>query len=250
MSNSLQAAARPRILIAEDEAILRQELQSALLSLWPELDVVAAVDDGVRAAQAIADLQPDLAFLDVRMPGLSGIDVARLARHPCHIVFLTAHNDYAVDAFDQGAVDYLLKPLDMGRLALAVQRLKQRLSQQPADLSALQVKQPEATLRWIQASVGNQIRFINVSDVRCFRADSKYTKVLTAKLEAYIRTTIKDLAAQLDGDKFWQISRSNIVNVAAIDAVQRSDGGLALRLQGSDEWVAVSQNYQHQFRQM
>ena len=184
------------------------------------------------------------------MPGLSGIDVARLARHPCHIVFLTAHNDYAVDAFDQGAVDYLLKPLDMGRLALAVQRLKQRLSQQPADLSALQIRQPEAALRWIQASVGNQIRFINVSDVLCFRADSKYTKVLTARLEAYIRTTIKDLAAQLDADKFWQISRSNIVNVAAIDAVQRIDSGLNLRLQGSDEWVAVSQNYQYQFRQM
>ncbi|MFZ6655282.1 LytR/AlgR family response regulator transcription factor [Undibacterium sp. TJN19] len=250
MSASVHAIVRPRILIAEDEAILRQELQTALLSLWPELDVVAAVDDGVRAAQAIADLRPDLAFLDVRMPGLSGIDVARLARHPCHIVFLTAHNDYAVDAFDQGAVDYLLKPLDMGRLALAVQRLKQRLSQQPADLSALQLRQPEAALRWIQASVGNQIRFINVSDVLCFRADSKYTKVLTTRLEAYIRTTIKDLAAQLDGDKFWQISRSNIVNVAAIDAVQRSDGGLALRLQGSDEWVAVSQNYQYQFRQM
>lgn len=241
---------KPKVLIAEDEAILRQELQSALTQLWPELDIIASVDDGIKAAQAIADLRPDIAFLDVRMPGLSGIDVARLAQHPCHIVFLTAHNDYAVNAFDQGAVDYLLKPLDVGRLALAVQRLKQRLSQQPADLSALQIKKPQDALRWIQASVGNQIRFINVSDVLCFRADSKYTKVITAKLEAYIRTTIKDLAAQLDGDKFWQISRSNIVNVAAIDAVQRSDGGLALRLQKEDDWLTVSQAYQHQFRQM
>ncbi|MFZ6876134.1 LytR/AlgR family response regulator transcription factor [Undibacterium sp. Di27W] len=246
----MQTVTRPRVLIAEDEAILRQELHTALQSLWPELDVVATVDDGIRAAQAIADLQPDLAFLDVRMPGLNGIDVARLARHPCHIVFLTAHNDYAVDAFDQGAVDYLLKPLDIGRLALAVQRLKQRLSQQPADLSALHIKKTQDALRWIQASVGNQIRFINVSDVLCFRADAKYTKVITTKLEAHIRTTIKDLAAQLDADKFWQISRSNIVNVAAIDAVQRSDGGLALRLQASDEWLAVSQAYQSQFRQM
>ncbi len=241
---------KPKVLIAEDETILRQELQSALTLLWPELDIIASVDDGIKAAQAIADLSPDIAFLDVRMPGLSGIDVARLAQHPCHIVFLTAHNDYAVDAFEQGAVDYLLKPLDMGRLALAVQRLRQRLSQQPADLSALQIKKPQEPLRWIQASIGNQIRFINVSDVLCFRADSKYTKVITAKLEAYIRTTIKDLVAQLDADKFWQISRSNIVNVAAIDAVQRSDGGLALRLQKEDDWLTVSQAYQYQFRQM
>lgn len=244
------SAIRSRALIAEDEAILLQELQHALLQLWPDLEIIAAVDDGIKAAQAIAGLRPDIAFLDVRMPGLSGIDVARLAQHPCHIVFLTAHNDYAVDAFDQGAVDYLLKPLDMGRLALAIQRLKQRLSQQPADLSALQVKKPQEALRWIQASIGNQIRFINVSDVQCFRADSKYTRVITSKLEAYIRTTIKDLAAQLDADKFWQISRSNIVSVAAIDAVQRSDGGLALRLQNGDEWLTVSQAYQHQFRQM
>ncbi|MFZ6731553.1 LytR/AlgR family response regulator transcription factor [Undibacterium sp. Ji42W] len=241
---------KPKALIAEDEAILRHELQDALAQLWPELDIIAAVDDGIKAMQAITDLRPDIAFLDVRMPGLSGIDVARLAQHPCHTVFLTAHNDYAVDAFDQGAVDYLLKPLDLGRLALAVQRLRQRLSQQPADLSALQIKKPQEALRWIQASVGNQIRFINVSDVLCFRADSKYTKVITAKLEAYIRTTIKDLVAQLEADKFLQISRSNIVNVAAIDAVQRSDGGLALRLQKEHEWLAVSQAYQYQFRQM
>ncbi|MCH8619647.1 LytTR family DNA-binding domain-containing protein [Undibacterium sp. TS12] len=247
---NLPGKASPRALIAEDETILRDELQAALARLWPELEVVAAVDDGITAAQAIADLQPDLAFLDVRMPGLTGIDVARLASQNCHIVFLTAHNDYAIDAFDQGAVDYLLKPLDVGRLALAVQRLKQRLTQQPADLSALQIKKPDVALRWIQASVGQQIRFINVSDVLCFRADAKYTKVLTGKLEAHIRTTIKDLAVQLDGDRFWQISRSNIVNVAAIAAVQRVDGGLSLRLENEMEWLAVSQPYQFQFRQM
>ncbi|BBB63046.1 DNA-binding response regulator [Undibacterium sp. KW1] len=247
---NLPGKTSPRALIAEDETILRDELQAALARLWPELEVVAAVEDGITAAQAIADLQPDLAFLDVRMPGLTGIDVARLASQDCHIVFLTAHNDYAVDAFDQGAVDYLLKPLDVGRLALAVQRLKQRLTQQPADLSALQIKKPDVALRWIQASVGQQIRFINVSDVLCFRADAKYTKVLTGKLEAHIRTTIKDLVAQLDGDRFWQISRSNIINVAAIAAVQRVDGGLSLRLENEMEWLAVSQPYQFQFRQM
>lgn len=244
------AKTKPKALIAEDEIILRNELQAALLNLWPDLTIIAAVADGVAAAQAITDLQPDLAFLDVRMPGLNGIDVARLATHRCHIVFLTAHNDYAVDAFEQGAVDYLLKPLDTGRLALAVQRLKLRLLQQPADLSALQLKQPDTSLRWIQASVGQQIRFIDVSEVICFRADAKYTKVTAGKMEAHIRTTIKDLALQLDGSKFWQISRSVIVNVAAIDAVQRRDGGLALRLQAADEWLPVSQVFQYQFRQM
>ena len=247
---NLSGKTRPRALIAEDEVILRDELLAALARLWPELEVVAAVEDGIVAAQLIADLQPDLAFLDVRMPGLTGIDVARLASHRCHIVFLTAHNDYAVDAFDQGAVDYLLKPLDVSRLALAVQRLKQRLSQLPADLSALKINKPDAALRWIQASVGQQLRFINVSDVMCFRADAKYTKVVTARLEAYIRTTIKDLAEQLDGDKFWQISRSNIVNVAAIATVQRMDGGLSLRLENETEWLAVSQPFQFQFKQM
>ena len=242
--------AAPRALLAEDEVHLRTELKLALAALWPELQIVAEAPDGFAAAHMLAELKPDVAFLDVRMPGISGIEVARLAAQRCHVVFLTAYNDYAVSAFEHGAVDYLIKPLELPRLAVAVQRLKDRLDQQPADLSGLSEQKAHGPLRWIQASVGNQIRFININDVACFRADAKYTKVVTHKFEALIRTTIKDLALQLDTEKFWQISRSAIVNVAAIDAVQRVDNGLSLRLLHSDEWQSVSQAYQHQFRQM
>ena len=160
--------------------------------------------------------------------------------------------DYALAAFEHGAIDYLLKPLDLARLATAVQRLKARLPQTPADLStlALETPQPGGPLRWIQASAGAQLRFVSVDDVLCFRADAKYTRVVTARFDAHIRTTIKELAERLDGEKFWQISRGAIVSVAAIDAVTRQDGGLVLRLTGNDEILPVTQTFQHRFRQM
>ncbi|WP_394780116.1 LytR/AlgR family response regulator transcription factor [Undibacterium sp.] len=251
MTNALRASA----IIAEDEFVLRAELMHALKQLWPELNVVAEAPDGITAAKQIADLHPDVAFLDVRMPGLSGIEVARVAAGKTHVVFLTAYDEYAVNAFDHGAVDYLLKPLDIARLAVCIQRIKARLTQRPADLSGLQAHPPyqphrPERLSWIQASSGSQLRFINVNDVRCFRADAKYTRVVTAGFEAHIRTPIKELMASLDAEKFWQISRSAIVSVAAIDAVQRADGGLVLRLGGDAEWLNVSQAFQHQFRQM
>ncbi|MBC3861356.1 response regulator transcription factor [Undibacterium jejuense] len=248
--NSPTLAHSIRALIAEDEAILRKELVAALAMLWPDLEIVAEVSDGQNAVAKLNELRPEIAFLDVRMPGLSGIDVARLATHRCHIVFITAYNDHAIAAFDHGAVDYLLKPLDLARLALTIQRLKQRLHQQPADMSSLSVPAKSEALRWIQASSGNQLRFVNVDDVQCFHADAKYTKLITTRFEALIRTPIKDLLKQLDLEKFWQISRSAIVNVSAIDTVQRIDNGLALRLQNRAEWLNVSQPYQHQFRQM
>ncbi len=250
MNSLMQASA----LLAEDEPLLRAELKSALAALWPELQIVAEAADGVTASQLLIATKPDIAFLDVRMPGLSGIEVARLATRRSHVVFLTAYDEYAVSAFEQGAVDYLLKPLDMARLALTVQRLKDKLAlkvnSQAADLSNLAGQKVNGPLRWIQASLGAQLRFIDVNEVKIFRADAKYTKVETANFVAHIRTTIKDLALQLDADKFWQISRSTIVNLAHIDAVQRVDHGLALRLLHSDEWQSVSQSYQHQFRQM
>ncbi|HSY26484.1 MAG TPA: LytTR family DNA-binding domain-containing protein, partial [Burkholderiaceae bacterium] len=217
---------------------------------WPELLIVGEAADGFGAAKILGDVAPDIAFLDVRMPGLSGIEVARLSAGRTHVIFLTAYDDYAVSAFNHGAIDYLLKPLDLARLAISLQRVKSRLTQAPADLSALQDRKASGRLSWIQASSGNQLRFINVDDVRCFRADAKYTCVVTAKFEAHIRTPIKELALQLDAEKFWQISRSTIVNVAMIDAVKRVDGGLVLRVDGDTEWLSVSQTYQHQFRQM
>lgn len=237
-------------IIAEDESILRAELKSALAVLWPELQIVGEAGDGIMAASLLQECKPDFAILDVRMPGLSGVEVARLATHRAHIIFLTAYNEYAVDAFDQGAVDYLLKPLDMARLALTVQRMKDKLPQTAADLSGMRSEKKVGPLRWIQASHGGQLRFIDINEVLAFRADAKYTKVETAKLEAHIRTTIKDLLLQLDPEQFWQISRSAIVRVSAIDAVKRIDSGLSLRMRDSEEWLPVSQAFQSQFRQM
>ncbi len=243
-------SATPSAILVEDEIALRTELREALARFWPELDIVGEAGDGVTGARLLSELAPQIAFLDVRMPGLNGVELARLAAGRCHIVFLTAYNEYAVDAFDHGAVDYLLKPLDMARLAVTVTRLKAALGKRPADLSALPPTRACAPLQWIQASNAGQLRFIGIQEVLCFCAETKYTCVVTAKFEAHIRTTLKDLLAQLDAASFWQISRSAIVNVSAIDSVQRIDGALSVRLTNSPRWLPVSQTYQHQFRQM
>jgi DNA-binding LytR/AlgR family response regulator len=237
-------------ILVEDEQALRTELRTALGRFWPELAIVGEAADGVTGARMLSGLAPQIAFLDVRMPGLNGVDLARLAAGRCHIVFLTAYNDYAVEAFDHGAVDYLLKPLDLARLAVSITRLQTALGKHPADLSALSAPARSGPLQWIQASCGGQLRFIGINDVQCFHAEAKYTCVVTAKFEAHIRTPLKELLGQLDPAKFWPISRSAIVNVGAIDSVQRIDGVLSVRLVNSVRWLPVSQGYQHQFRQM
>lgn len=242
----------PTALLVEDEALLRAELREALARLWPQLQIVGEAADGIEAARLLGLTKPDILFLDVRMPGMSGLDLARLSANRAHVVFLTAFDGYAVDAFDQGAVDYLLKPLDLARLALCIQRLQARLAmaQAPADLSALREVKPAGHMRWIQASTGSQLRFINIDDVCYFCADAKYTRVVTSAFSAHIRTAIKELASALDGEKFWQISRSAIINVGAIDSVQRVDGSLSVQMQGDAEALPVSQVFQHRFRQM
>lgn len=238
-------------ILVEDESALRVELRGALARFWPELEIVGEAADGVTGARLLSELAPQIAFLDVRMPGLNGVELARIAAGRCHIVFLTAYNDYAVDAFDHGAVDYLLKPLDLARLAVTVTRLKAALGRRPADLSTLpSAKASAPLLQWIQASSAGQLRFIGIQDVLCFCAETKYTCVVTARFEAHIRTPLKDLLAQLDASRFWPISRSAIVNVSAIDSVQRIDGALSVRLANSSRWLPVSQAYQHRFRQM
>jgi DNA-binding LytR/AlgR family response regulator len=237
-------------ILVEDEQALRIELRAALARFWPELAIVGEAADGVSGARLLSELTPQIAFLDVRMPGLNGVELARLAAGRCHVVFLTAYNDYAVDAFDHGAVDYLLKPLDLARLAVTVTRLQTALGKRPADLSMLPTARASGPLQWIQASSGGHLRFIGINDVQCFCAEAKYTCVVTARFEAHIRTPLKDLLGQLDPAKFWPVSRSAIVNVGAIDSVQRIDGTLSVRLANSSRWLAVSQAYQHQFRQM
>ena len=243
-------------IIAEDETILRDELAEMLGSLWPELDLVAKVEDGVAALAALDKHSPDIIFLDIQMPRLTGLDVARQATHRCHVVFVTAYEEFAVNAFEQGAVDYVLKPFTAGRLATTVARLKGKLSSEPADLSRVlellsQKNTGKAYLRWINASRGTAVRLITVEEILYFKADNKYTLVVTADGESLIRKTIRELNDELDPAVFWQTHRSTVVNVNAIDSVVRDiSGHPQVRLKSRRELLPVSDQYAHRFKQM
>ena len=247
----------PTAVIAEDEPLLRAELRETLVALWPELVIAAEAEDGFAAMQALQTHQPQLLFLDIEMPGMTGLQVAALASRKCHVVFVTAFDKYALAAFEQGAVDYVLKPFSPARLAATVVRLKERMSSQPADLdgllASLAQREPGAKghLRWVKASQGQNVRLITVEEVLYFHADSKYTLVVTADGESLIRKTIAELVAELDPELFWQIHRSTIVNVNEIAAVHRKGNGtLELRLKRHKQLLAVSSTYVHLFRQM
>ncbi|MEO8848774.1 MAG: LytTR family DNA-binding domain-containing protein [Casimicrobiaceae bacterium] len=242
-------------LIAEDEPLLRRQLREALASLWPELSIVAECEDGVATLHACELHSPQIVFLDIRMPGMSGIDVARQVGSRCHVVFITAYDEHAVAAFEAGAVDYVMKPAEPARLATTVARLKERMLTPPRDLQHLLARLAQARmpgyLNWVQATVGNKLRLITVDEILCFQADAKYTRVLTRGPEALIRKPIKELVQELDPQVFWQIHRGTIVNIRTIDVVQRHDDGrMDVVLAGRDERFAVSQAYHHQFRQM
>jgi DNA-binding LytR/AlgR family response regulator len=245
----------PAAVLAEDEPLLADELAEMLRVLWPELCIVARARDGVAALQAIEQHAPQLAFLDIRMPLMSGIDVARRIAGCCHIAFITSYDQYAIDAFEAGAVDYVLKPPRPARLATTVQRLKARLRQPPADLrrllSELVQAPPARYLQWINASRGAAVRLITVDEILYFKSDEKYTLVVTSDSEALIRKKIRELSEELDPTMFWQVHRSTLVNVHAIDSVIRDDhGNLKLRLKHRSESLAVSEPYFHLFRQM
>jgi DNA-binding LytR/AlgR family response regulator len=245
----------PTALLAEDEPLLLAELRTALADLWPELQIVAEATDGVATLAALKQYAPDVAFLDINMPKATGLEVARVRPEGSAIVFLTAYGQHAIDAFDVGAADYLLKPLNRGRLLDTIERLKLRLAQpqsgQPERTAAPAPGQP-CYLSWIQASVGSLLRVITVDEVIYFRSDAKYTKVVTAQIEALIRMPVKDLVEQLDPQEFVQISRGAIVNRRCIDAVYRREGLMEVRLKGRTEVLSVSSGYQAQqaFRQM
>jgi DNA-binding LytR/AlgR family response regulator len=246
-----------RAVVAEDEPVLREELVELLGSLWPELDVVAQAPDGVAALAAVDEFSPSIMFLDIQMPRLSGLDVARQVGKRCHIAFLTAYDEYAVAAFEQGAVDYVLKPVTAARLCTSVTRLKEKINGAPQDLSRLiaQLGSAGATgkqyLRWINATRGNAVRLITVDEIAYFRADAKYTLVMTADGESLIRKTIKELTDELDPATFWQIHRSTVVNVSAIESVVRDmSGGVRVRLKNHKDLLPVSGPYAHLFRSM
>ncbi len=247
----------PTAIIAEDEPLLRAELAEMLAAQWPELGVRAEVGDGMAAARALDEFAPDILFLDIEMPGMTGLQVAQRASGKCHIVFVTAYDKYAVAAFEQGAVDYVMKPFSEARLAATIARLKSRLQGPPANLDgilrtlATTLSKQKDFLRWITASQGDSLRLITVDEILYFRADHKYTLVVTPDTEALIRRPLKSLAEEVDPNSFWQIHRSALVNVGAIAGVDRDvRGHLQVRLKGRKETLPVGENYVHLFKQM
>ncbi|MDZ4811266.1 MAG: LytTR family DNA-binding domain-containing protein [Pseudomonadota bacterium] len=250
----------PYAIVAEDEAPQRESLCDALAQLWPELQVLACAD-GISALEAAAERRPQIAFLDIRMPGANGIEVAYAIRQHAQIVFTTAYDEFAVKAFEAGAVDYLLKPIRPQRLAETVARLKERLAQpMPAAfdvvLEALRLQLhpghgARERLRWITASIGGTTRMLPIDDVLYFQAQDKYTCVVTANSEALIRTPLKDLLQTLDERLFWQVHRSVIVRADAVDHVRRDElGKYQLWLRGRDECLPLSSAFQHRFKAM
>ena len=248
----------PTAIVAEDEATLRHQLVEQLGQLWPELAIIGEAADGVQALRLLDELRPDVLFLDIQMPGATGLEVARQASGRCHVVFVTAYDQHAVAAFDQGAVDYVLKPVSAARLFTAVSRVKARLGTPPALLdTALEKISSNAQssskqhLRWINASVGQNLKLITVDEVAYFQADNKYTRVVTVDGEALIRKPLKDLVGELDPNQFWQIHRSTLVNATSIAGVARDfRGRMLVKLKTRAETLLVSDSYTHLFRQM
>jgi DNA-binding LytR/AlgR family response regulator len=262
----VKSESRPRALVADDEPVLRAELVLRLAEAWPELEIVAQARNGREAIAQFEAHRPDVCFLDVRMPGLSGVDAARHIGGRAHIVFVTAYDKYAVEAFAQGVLDYLVKPVARERLADTVARLQARLhTAEPArqaeallaQLAAqLQSRSAGAPLRWIRASVGPALRLIAVEDIDFLRSEDKYTVVgwrddSGQPAEALIRTPLKELVAQLDAAQFVQVHRSVAVNLRAIRQVVRGDNETAaIHLKDRREVLPVSRSYLHHFRQM
>lgn len=257
----------PTALIADDEAPMRDQLRARLHEAWPELRIVAEAANGAEAVALALEHEPDIAFLDIRMPGMGGIDAARRMYERCHIVFATAYDQYAVEAFEQGAIDYLLKPVTLARLETTVARLRRRLEHTPQDIGAqlarlaqlgdqLLVQNGAAAarpdyLRWIQAQSGNSLRMVSTREVLFFQSDDKYTRVQTATAQHLIRKTLKELEEELDPDEFWRIHRSTLVRVDAIAEVRRDlRGRQMLSLRGYPEELEVSRNHGALFQQM
>lgn len=250
----------PRALVAEDEEPQRAKLCELLAALWPELEIVAQCDDGLEALEALTSHRPEIAFLDIRMPGLSGLEIAQAAGPGVQIVFTTAYDEYAVRAFERGAIDYLLKPVSRDRLATTVARLKERIGSTEIPpiapvLEALQGRPRSnarlGAIRWITGSAGRVTKMFGIEEVLFFQARDKYVRVATAEDEVQIRTPLRELLGTLDPEEFWRIHRSVIVRAAAIHRIEANgDGALQLRVRGRDELLPVSSAFQYRFRPM
>ncbi len=247
----------PTAIIADDEDLQRAELQRLLALAWPELQIVASVEDGSEALAAIAELAPDIAFLDIRMPGISGLEVARASQGKAGIVFTTAYDSHAIEAFDLGAVDYLLKPVTPPRLEQALERVRSRLGAGSAERSKRLVEldarlRPNAAqerIRWISCTAGNIIKLFPIDEILFFESDTRYTRVVTANDEGLIRMPIKDLLPSLDPDQFWQIRRGTLVCARAIARIRRDElGGFIVELREHPAQLKVGQTYAWRFR--
>ncbi len=253
----------PTAIIADDEDLQRSDLRRMLAQVWPELRIVARCEDGGAALAAIAQHQPDVAFLDIRMPDLSGIEVARASAAACRMVFTTAYDGHAIEAFELGAIDYLLKPIQHARLSNTVARLRAQITageRQPDRapelarlLRALDQRlggdTPVERIRWVSASAGNVIKMFPIEEILFFESDARYTRVVSATDEGYIRTPIKELQKGLDPELFWQIHRGTVVSVRAIARARRDElGNLTVELRGHAEPLRVSQSYAWRFR--
>ena len=282
--NNTPHPTRVRAILADDERLMREQLRGRLTEVWPELEIVAEAKNGLEAVELVREHKPDLVFLDIRMPGLSGVDAARQIAQMGdgpedddwlvpEIVFITAYDQYAVEAFEQGVADYVLKPAERERLLVTVARIKKRLAlrhedapeaSSPASLSQQPLQQllhklsaqmnpsgKPSYLQWIQATVGQAIQMIPVEDVLFFISDEKYTRVQTVKVEALIRKPIKELVDELDPQLFWQIHRSTLVNARAIDGITRDFRGRQLvGVKGVTEKLEVSRSYTQVFKGM
>jgi DNA-binding LytR/AlgR family response regulator len=257
----MHARAAPTAVVADDERLMREQIVASLKQAWPELLIVGEAGNGNEAVAMVQSLEPDIVFLDISMPGMNGIQAAQALAGRAHVVFVTAHDQYAISAFEHGAVDYLLKPAEAERVALTCQRLRERLQQAPDPMNDLlaQLSQrlgtgglkPREYMRWVQASVGANIRMIPTSEILFFRAEDKYTRVQTERFEALIRKPIKELIDELDPDEFWQIHRAIVVRVDAIEQVSRDfRGHQVVHVRGSGEKLEVSRTFNHRFKQM
>lgn len=245
----------PTAILVEDEPFPRAELREHLRRLWPDLELLGEAADGPEGLALFQRTRPDIVFLDIRLPGMSGIELARVIGPRAHLVFVTAMDGHALEAFEHGAIDYVLKPLQLARLATTIDRLRQRVQQPPRDLKpalgALEARAAAGSLKWLRVGEGDALRLVTVGDVLFFRAETKYTQVVTTAGQWWIRPSLRELADQLDPDQFWQIHRGTIVNLAHVDWVERTAmGHVRVHLKAHSEVLPVSQTFQGRFRQM
>jgi DNA-binding LytR/AlgR family response regulator len=251
----------PTAVVADDERLMREQIIGRLRQAWPELSIVGEASNGREAVALVRSLEPDVAFLDISMPEMDGIQAAQAVAGEVHVVFVTAHDEHAIKAFEQGAVDYVLKPAEPERLAITCERLRERLKGAPDPMNELLVQLSQRLgsgtvkaheyMRWVQASVGATIRMIPTSDILFFRAEDKYTRVQTSTIEALIRKPIKELIDELDPNEFWQIHRATVVRVDAIEQVSRNlRGQQIVHVKGRPDKLEVSRTFNHLFKQM